>query len=170
MSSSTATKSGVKRTSYFPMGLWNRVFYLAPVAVALLWGVGWIAIHAPLARGFTHPLFQSLALAENVIALLLRRRKPLGALAGILAVYVLVDLEPTTLFPLLIALVTVTAVSTRRVAVWAIAATTLLVMARPFIHADSIDVVQYSIVHLTAIGLVAASGLFWRVRQNTAPH
>jgi hypothetical protein len=167
MSSSATTKSKLKRTSYLPAGLWNRVLYLAPVVVTLLWGAGWIATHAHLARGFTHPLFQSLALVENVTALLLRRRKPVGALAGILAVYVLVDLEPTTLLPLLIALFMVTAVSSRRVTVWAIVATTLLVMARPFIHADSIDVVQYAGLHLTAIGLAIAAGLYWRSRQKT---
>jgi hypothetical protein len=126
----------------------------------------WIAVHAHLARGFTHPLFQSLALAENVVALLLRRRKPIGALAGILVVYMLVDVEPTTLLPVLFALFTVTAASTPRGAAWAIAATTLLVMTRPFIHGDSIDLAQYSLVHLFAVGLTAAAGLYWQIRHR----
>ncbi len=168
MSSSTTAEFNSKHTSHLPVGLWNRVLYLAPVAIALLWGAGWIALHAHEARGFTHPLFQSLALAENVTALLLRRRKPVGALAGILVIYMLVDLEPTTLLPLLIALFTVTAVSTRRASVWAIAATTLLVMARPFIHGDPIDLAQYAVLHLSAIGVVVGAGLFWRSRQKMA--
>jgi hypothetical protein len=168
MISSTTTESKSKRTSYLPAGLWNRVLYLVPVAIALFWGAGWIATHAALARGYVHPLFQSLALTENVTALLLRRRKPVGALAGIFVVYMLVDLEPTTLLPLLIALFTVTAVSTRRTTAWAIVATTLLVMAMPVVHRDSIDLAQYSVLHLTAIGLTAAAGLYWRARRKMA--
>jgi hypothetical protein len=144
------------------------VVYLAPALVTLLWGTSWIALHAHEARGLVHPLFQSLALVENVSALLLRRRKPIGALAGILAVYVLVDLEPTTLLPVLFALFTVIAVSPRGGMVWAIVATALFVMARPLIHSDAIDLVQYCFVHLMVIGLVAAVGLFWRWRQAMA--
>jgi hypothetical protein len=173
MTPSTDTRSKLKHTLFgmidLPQGLWNRVFYLAPVAFVLLYGASWIAIHAHQARGYTHPLYQSLALAENVIALLLRRRKPIGALAGILAVYILVDLEPTTLLPVLLSLFTVTTVSTRWVTVWAIVATTLFVMARPFIHGDSIDLLAYSFSHLTAIGLMAAAGLYWRSRQKMTP-
>ena len=169
MKFSTDTTFRSKRASYLPLGLWNRVLYFAPMAVALLWGASWIALHAHLARGFVHPLFQILALIENETALLLRRRKPVGALAGILAVYIIVDLEPTTLLPVLIALFTGTAASSRRVAVGAIVATTLLVMATPFIHRDSIDLLAYAFWHLTAIGLVAAAGVFWRSRQMMAP-
>jgi hypothetical protein len=166
MKFATDTGSGLKRASYLPAGWWNRVFYLAPVVVALVWGATWITIHAPEARGITHPLFQSLALVETVTALLLRRRKPVGALASILAVYMLVDLEPTTLLPVLIALFTVAEVSARRIAVWAIVATALLVMAMPYIHKDAIDLAQYSVAHLTMIALAAAAGLCWRLRQR----
>ncbi len=159
-----------KRTSYFPVGLWNRVLYLAPVVCVLLWGIWWIADHAYLARGFIHPLFQSLALAENVTALFLRRRKPVGALAGILVVYVLVALDPTTFPAVLIALFSVTVVSApRRVTVWAVMATMLLVMATPFIHKEPIDFLDFALVHLTAIVLVAAAGLYWRSRQMLIP-
>lgn len=166
MTFSTDTRSRLQRTFSLPEGVWNRVFYLAPVAVVLLYGASWIAIHAHQARGYTHPLFQSLALLENVSALLLRRRKPIGALVGILVVYLLVDLEPTTLLPVLLALFTVTAISTRWVTVWAIVATTLVVMAMPFLHKDSIDLLAYCFLHLTAIGLVAAAGLYWQSRQK----
>ena len=121
MADSTNTKPRRKHSLLgvidLPQGRWNRVLYLVPVAFVLLYGASWIAIHAHQARGFTHPLFQCLALTENVIALLLRRRKPIGALAGILAVYVFVDLEPTTLLPVLLSLFTVIVVSTRRVTV-----------------------------------------------------
>jgi hypothetical protein len=166
MSSSTMTETKSKRTSYLPAGPWSRVLYLAPVAIALLWGAVWIVTHAHLARGYVHPLFQSLALAENVAALLLRRRKPVGALAGILVVFMLVDLEPTTLLPVLFALFTVIVVSTQRVTAWAIVVTTLLIIARPFIHGDPVDLVQYGVLHLSAIGAVVGAGLFWRSRQK----
>ncbi len=169
MQSATDRTPRPKRASYLPAGSWNRVLYLAPVVGASLWGVWWIAAHAYLARGFVHPLFQSLALAENVTGLLLRRRKPVGALAGILVVYVLVALDPTTFLPVLIALFSVMGVSGRRVTVWAIMATALLVMATPFIHKESIDLLEYAIVHLTAIGLVAAAGRYWRSRQMLIP-
>ena len=53
--------------------------HLAPALVAA-WGVAWIGFHA-LQHVGAHTLFQTLALAESVIALLLRRRKPGGALA-----------------------------------------------------------------------------------------
>lgn len=166
MTSSNDRRSRLKRTFFLPRGLKNRVFYLAPVAFILLYGASWIAIHAHQARGYIHPLFQSLALLENVIALLLRRRKPIGALAGILAVYILVDLEPTTLLPVLLSLFTVTVSSTHWVTVWAIVATALLVIAMPFIHKDSIDLFSYSLLHLTAIGFAAAAGLYWKSRQK----
>jgi hypothetical protein len=165
MKSTTGAKPRAKSTSYLPSGLWNRVLYLAPVVIVALWGASWIAIHAHLARGFVHPLFQSLAVIEATVALLLRRRKPVGALVGILAVYTLVDLDPTTLLPVLVALFTVAAVSARRIAVWAIVATALLVIATPFIHQDAINLLEYVVLRLAAIGLVAAAGLYWRSRQ-----
>ncbi len=169
MQSVTGRTSRSKHASYLPVGLWNRVLYLAPVVGALLWGVWWIAAHAYLARGFVHPLFQCLTLVENVTALFLRRRKPVGALAGILIVYVLVALDPITFLPVLIALFSVTVIGELRVSAWAILATTLLVMATPFIHNESIDLLEFATVHLVAIGLVAAAGLYWRSRQMLIP-
>ncbi len=169
MQSATDRMSRLEHTSYFPVGLWNRVLYLGPVVCVLLWGIWWIATHAYLARGIVHPLFQSLALAENVTGLLLRRRKPVGALAGTLVVYVLVALDPTTFPPVLVALFSVTVVSAPRVTVWAIMATMLLVMATPFIHKEPIDFLEFAMVHLTAIVLVAAAGLYWQSRQMRIP-
>ncbi len=65
----------------------DRVLYVAPVALVAVVGLAWIVFHAASGRGQTHTLLQLLALAEGVAALLLRRRKPAGALASILAVY-----------------------------------------------------------------------------------
>jgi len=51
---------------------WPRaVLYVAPVAAIALYGALWIALHPGGGRSSTHTFFQSLALAESVIALLL---------------------------------------------------------------------------------------------------
>ena len=64
---------------------WVRA--VGPVIPVTLFGAVWIAAHAAAGRAGTHTQFQILALAECTIALLLRGRKPVGALAGIVAVY-----------------------------------------------------------------------------------
>ena len=94
----------------------------APVAVTALYGAWWIAAHAGGGRASAHTLWQSLALAEALLALLLRYRKPVGALAGILAAYLLLALDPLLLPGVLVALFTVAA--TRRRRTMAIAAAT----------------------------------------------
>ena len=78
----------------------------APVLLVAAWGAAWIACHASQ-QAYVHTLFQTLALAESVVALLLRRRKPVGALLGILVAYLAFQLDPLLLPPLLIALFTV---------------------------------------------------------------
>jgi len=88
----------------------SRVLYLAPVMAFAAYGAWWIAAHAGGGRAATHPLWQSLTLAEITVALLLRGRKPAGALAGILAAYLIFDLPWLTLPPMLFALLTVAAV------------------------------------------------------------
>jgi hypothetical protein len=84
--------------------LHSALLHAAPVAVTAVYGAWWIAAHAGGGRGSAHTLWQSLALAETLVALLLRHRKPVGALAGILAAYLLVDLDPLLLPGLLFAL------------------------------------------------------------------
>jgi hypothetical protein len=51
----------------------GTVVHLAPVLLVAVWGVAWIGLHASEQTG-VHTLFQTLALAESVIALLFRRR------------------------------------------------------------------------------------------------
>ncbi len=69
-----------------------RVLYLARVVVIAACGAWWIAAHAGGGRAATHTLWQSLTLTEITVALLLRGRKPTGALASILAAYLVFDL------------------------------------------------------------------------------
>ena len=66
---STVTGDGAARGG---SSSWPRmVLYTAPVVVIALYGALWIALHAGGGRGSAHTFFQSLALAESVIALLL---------------------------------------------------------------------------------------------------
>ena len=62
--------------------LQSALLHAAPVAVTALYGALWIALHAGGGRASAHTLWQSLALAETLLALLLRHRKPAGALAA----------------------------------------------------------------------------------------
>jgi hypothetical protein len=72
-----------------------------------LFGAAWITLHASAGRTGIHTLFQAPALAECTIALLLRGRKPFGALASILVMYALADLDAILILPVLLAMATV---------------------------------------------------------------
>jgi hypothetical protein len=74
-----------------------------------------------------------MVVAENAVALLLRRRKPVWSLAGILLVYVAFQLYVITLLPALVALFAVTRACSRQTAVAAAAVTTLALVPAPFL-------------------------------------
>ena len=146
---------------------WPRaVLYVAPVAAIALYGALWIALHPGGGRSSTHTFFQSLALAESVIALLLRRRKPVGALAGILAVYVLFQLDPLLLPAVLLALLTVAMERDRRTAIIAAAATVAATAAWPDIGGHAVSFAGYILPRLAAAGVVVAAGTYLRERRN----
>ena len=139
---------------------------VAPVLPIALFGAVWIVLHASAGRGATHTLFQSVALAESTIALLLRGRKPIGSLAGILAVYLLVDLDPIMFLPVLLAVGTV---ADRRE--WRTATTTTLiaasvVVAMPFAHGDPAGLLTYTLPHLAAVLLAAGLGAWVRTHRH----
>jgi hypothetical protein len=138
---------------------------LAPVLLVAAWGVAWIASHASQ-QAYTHILFQSLALAETVTALSLRRRKPVGALVGILVAYLAFQLDPLLLPPLVIALFTVARVTERRTALPATAATAAAVAALPVTGRGSVDLVGYLLPRMVAVATAAAIGL--RAQAHTA--
>src|SRR6516165_3638835 len=100
----------------------RQLLYAAPAVVVAGYGAWWIAAHAGGGRAATHTLWQSLTLIEVTVALFLRGRKPVGALVGILAAYLVFDLPWLTLPPLLFMLLTVAAVRDRRTAAAATAA------------------------------------------------
>lgn len=111
----------------------RRVCYFGPVVVAAVFGGVWVALAAGGTRGHAHTVWQSLVVAESAVALLLRRRKPVWSLAGILLVYVVFELYVITLLPALVALFTVTRACGRRTAVVAAAATTVVLVLAPYL-------------------------------------
>jgi hypothetical protein len=132
---------------------------LAPVVLVAAWGVAWIAAHASQ-HAYMHTLFQTLALAESVIALLLRRRKPVGALVGILVAYLAFQLDPLLLPPLLIALFTVATRTARRTVLLA-TATAASTAAVPLLTGRaSIDLVGDLLPRLLAVATTAVIGLW----------
>jgi len=143
-----------------------RVLYLAPVVVIAAYGAWWIAAHAGGGRAAAHTLWQSLTLTEITVALLLRGHKPAGALAGILAAYLVFDLPWLTLPPLLFALLTVAAVRDRRTVAVAAAAVAAVIVVRPYLQRDPGGVAGYSLLLLAAAGVVIAAGRYARARMN----
>jgi hypothetical protein len=137
----------------------RTAIHLAPVLLVAAWGIAWIALHASQ-HAYVHTLFQTLALAESVIALLLRRRKPVGALLGILAAYFAFQLDPLLLPPLLIALFTVATMTERRTVLLATGATATTVAALPLTGRASIERAGFLLPRLLAVGTVAPIGLW----------
>src|SRR6266480_3457701 len=127
-----------------------RVLYLAPVVVIAACGAWWIAAHAEGGRAATHTLWQSLTLTEITVALLLRGHKPAGALAGILAAYLIFDLPWLTLPPMLFALLTVAAVRDRRTVALAAAAAAAVIAAGPYLHGGRGSFGGYTLALLAA--------------------
>jgi ABC-2 type transport system permease protein len=115
----------------------SRLLYAAPVVIITAYGALWIAANAGGGRAAAHTLWQSLTLTEITVALLLRRRKPVGALAGILAVYLVFDLPWLTLPPMLFMLLTVAAIRDRRAVAVATAAVAAVIAAGPYLHRDA---------------------------------
>ena len=146
----------------------QRMLFAAPVAAIAVCGALWIALHANGGRGSPHTFFQSLALAETMLALLLRRRKPTGALAGILAVYLLFALDPLLLPAVLFALFTVAAVRDHRTTAIAAATTAAALAVMPYLRGDPVSFTGYSLPRLAAACAVVAAGAYLRARRGPA--
>src|SRR5262249_14690449 len=87
----------------------------------------------------------------------MRRRHPLGAFASVLAVYVLFDALPISLLPMALAIAAVAALSSRRSAVIALAATALAIVVVPLLHSDPFDAVHV-LLPLAMVALAVAAG------------
>ena len=91
----------------------GRAFTVVPVAVIAAMGVATIALKASQGPRSSHIYWLSLVLSESAVALLLRRRHPTAALAGVLATYLVFDFPAISAAPVLLALFTVSLVSRR---------------------------------------------------------
>jgi hypothetical protein len=139
---------------------------VAPVLPIAVFGAVWIALHATAGRGGIHTLFQVLALTECTVALLLRGRKPVGALAGILVVYVLADLDTIMILPVLLAVATVADRRGRRAGAAVTLMTVAVVAAMPFLHGDQVNVLTGTLPHLAGIALAAGLGAWVRAHRH----
>jgi len=137
-----------------------------PVVVIAAYGALWIALHAGNGRNSAHTFWQSLALAETVLALLLRRRKPIGALAGVLAAYLLFSLDPLLLPAVLLALFTVATIRDHRTVAIGATGTATVLAATPYIHGDAVSFTGYSLPRLAAAGAAVAAGTCLPARRN----
>ena len=146
----------------------QRMLFAAPVAAIAVYGALWIALHAKGGRGSPHTFFQSLALAETTLALLLRKRKPTVALTGILAVYLLFALDPLLLPAVLFALFTVAAVRDHRTTAIAAATTAAALAVMPYLRGDPVSFTGYSLPRLAAACAVVAAGAYLRARRGPA--
>ena len=133
---------------------WARA--AGPVLPIALFGAVWIVLHAGAGRAGTHTLFQVLALAECTIALLLRGRKPVGALAGIAVVYAVADLDTIMILPVLLAVATVADRRESRTAAVATLLASSVVVAMPFLHGDQVSILSGALPH--AARLMRANG------------
>src|SRR5262249_16651322 len=101
---------------------------------------------------------------ECGIALLLRWRKPVGALASILVVYALVDLDTITILPVLLALLTVAELRGRRTVIAAATATAVAVAVMPYLHGDAVSLGGHTRPPRAAVACSVAWGLGLRRR------
>jgi hypothetical protein len=135
-------------------------FAIDVAPVVLVAGVGAVAIALYTPDGHhrgAHPYFLAVVLAENVVALLMRRRHPIGAFAAVLSAYVLFDALAISLAPLALASATVAASASRRVVGLTSAVTALAIVLVPLIHGDPVDVVHV-LLPLAVVGLAVAVG------------
>jgi hypothetical protein len=123
-------------------------------------------LHAGAGRAGIHTLFQVVALAEGTIALLLRGRKPVGALAGIIVMYALTDLDTIMILPVMLAVASVADQRGWRAAVAATLLTALVVAATPLVHGDQVSILADTVPHLAAVILAGGLGAWVRAHRH----
>jgi hypothetical protein len=142
----------------------QKVLDIAPVVAVVVVGALLIAFDTGGGLRSTHQIWLSIVLAESAVALLFRRRRPVGALAGVLTTFVLFDAPAVSLLPLLVALFTVVSSSPRRTGVAAAAVCVVAVAATALLHDGGFNVGHQGLVPLTALALAYVSGLRLRPR------
>lgn len=139
---------------------------LVPVAAVVVVGAAAIGLGGGNVRGYTHLVLLSLTLVESAIALYFRRRHPLGALVGVLAVYTVFQLPPTMVLPVLLALLTVVVLQPGNVLTLAALGTAVVVIGRPYVNGQAVDVLGQQLPLLLAISVTVSLGIYLRARRR----
>jgi hypothetical protein len=145
----------------------HRASDVAPVVAVVLTGALLIAFDSDTGGRTNHKIWLSIVLAESAVALLFRRRHPLGALTGVMATFVLFDAPAVSLLPLLVAVFTVIMSRPRRTSVAAVAACAAAVVGTSLLHDGGFNVGRQGLVPLAALALTFLSGLRVGPRLNT---
>jgi hypothetical protein len=145
----------------------QKVVDIAPVVAVVVVGAILVAFDSGSAPRSTHKLWLTIVLAESAIALLFRRRHPVGALAGVLATFVLFDAPAISLLPLVVALFTVVASRSRQTAVAAATVCVAAVVGTALLHDGGFNVGHQGLVPLSALALAFVIGRGLRPRLTT---
>ena len=137
----------------------QKVLHIAPVVAVVVVGALLIAFDTGAGPRSTHKIWLSVVLAESAVALLVRRRHPVGALAGVLTTFVFFDAPAVSLLPLLVAFFTVAAWRPLRTGLAAAAVCVAAVVATALLHDGSFNVGHQGLVPLTTLALAFAIGL-----------
>ena len=137
-----------------------------PVAAIALAGALTIAFATGGGPRGSHPYWLAAVLAENALALFARRRHPVGALAGLLAAYVLFDALAVSLLPIALALGTVAATRSRGPVAASTAVVAVVAAAVPVLHGDRLDAFHV-LVPLAIAGVAVAVGRSLRMRAGS---
>ncbi len=134
-----------------------------PVALIVIAGALTIALKATQSPRSSHAYWLTFVLAESAVALLLRKRHPTVALAGVLAAYLIFDFPAISAAPVLVALFTVAIVNSAAKTEAAAAVTApLAIVATPLPQRGLANIAPPAFM-LAAI--VAVAGLGARIRR-----
>jgi hypothetical protein len=137
----------------------QKVVDVAPVVAVVVVGGLLIAFDTGAGLRGAHKIWLSIVLAESAVALLFRRRHPVGALAGVLATFVLFDAPAVSMLPLLVALFTVVSSRPRRTSVAIAVVCVAAVVVTALLHDGGFNVGHQGLVPLTALALAYVTGL-----------
>ena len=137
--------------------------------LAALVGAVVIVASADGPRSAVHLVWLTVALAETVLALAYRARKPIGSLTAVLAVYVIVDKAATTSLPVLFALLTVVVLASGREAAIACGAALAAVVLTPVLHGDALHPVELLALRMFPVLVAIALGIWLRGARTCVP-
>ena len=138
----------------------------APVIAFAFFGGGAIAIRAHRLPGVTQPWLLGIAFAASVAALLFRRRHPFSVLAFVLLVAGIADFTPALTPVVLLAILTIAILRSRRETIYAAVATALVVVFTPALHGHPLTRSGDIVSRIVSIGLAVALGFYLRARQD----